>query len=352
MSSQGFFEGDSEYRDRIRREANEKTIENATGKKPSQVFWEGNEDYRNRIEREANEKTIENFSKRKPSQGFWEGNEDYHNRLEREANEKTIENYSREKPSQGFFESNEDYSVRIRKEANETIISNSGSKPKQGLFESNHTYRSRIAHEARVTKSTSNPKKSSRITYSSSDAKKKPFVGILIITILILGISVYLLNKQSSNKQPSPPILNDTPISNVTVSTYDLALKNWLLERSNFRPAITQDCNCDNDLPEIRKRYDNDQPYYTSGDFNKDGHVDFAVILIDKSETNRFNTALLIFNGTAKGIKNRPAFFAKNIGTPVGSILFYTKASSRLLVGPWESTGRLVEPEGERYFLN
>ncbi len=117
---------------------------------PEQGWFESDEDYRNRVAREADERTIQDSTGSAPSQGWFENDDSYRERIAREANESTIEAGTGEAPSQGWFENDEAYNIRVRKEANEEIVkSGTGSSPKQGWFEGNHEYRSRIAHQAR-----------------------------------------------------------------------------------------------------------------------------------------------------------------------------------------------------------
>lgn len=152
-SGQGWFESDEDYRDRVAREADERTIENSTGDAPSQGWFESDESYRERISQEANEHRVEDSTGSAPSQGWFESDSDYRDRIAQEANERTIEASTGTAPKQGWFESDDDYDIRIRKEANEHIIEDdSGSAPKQGWFEGDHDYRSRIAHEARESR--------------------------------------------------------------------------------------------------------------------------------------------------------------------------------------------------------
>ena len=152
-SEQGWFESDDDYRSRIAKEADEHTVEQSTGEKPSQGFFESDESYRDRVSKEANEHRINSSTGSEPSQGLFESDESYRDRIHREANERTIEDSTGEKPAQGWFESDEDYDIRVRKEANEHIIrSGSDESPKQGWFEGDHDYRSRIAHESRLAR--------------------------------------------------------------------------------------------------------------------------------------------------------------------------------------------------------
>ena len=149
-SDQGWFESDEAYQRRLADEADERTIENASGSAPSQGWFESDDSYRDRVSREANEYRIEEATGDAPSQGWFESDNDYRDRIEQEANERTVEDLNGSAPSKGWFESDDDYRVRVRREANESIIENGeGESPRQGWFEGDHAYRSRVAHEAR-----------------------------------------------------------------------------------------------------------------------------------------------------------------------------------------------------------
>jgi len=148
-SKQGWFESDSDYRDRMRREADESRIERQSGDAPSQGWFESDEDYEKRISRESDESTIEKYTDSKPNQGWFENDNDYDNRIELEANEKTIEDATGDSPTQGWFESDSDYNHRIERESDEAIIEReTGDKPSQGWFESDSDYENRISREA------------------------------------------------------------------------------------------------------------------------------------------------------------------------------------------------------------
>ncbi len=155
--TQGFFESEADYKSRVAKEADERTIEESTGESPSQKFFESDESYRDRISRDATEKRITEAGGSAPSQGFFEDVDSYRSRIEREANERTVERASGSVPSPGFFEKRTDYEVRVRKEANEHTLRDSGSSPRQGFFEGDHAYRSRVAHEARETRADQSP---------------------------------------------------------------------------------------------------------------------------------------------------------------------------------------------------
>ena len=147
--SQGIFESDSAYRERIAREADERTIESNTGDEPKQGFFESEDDYRERISEEADESVIEAITDDAPKQGFFENDDHYRDRISLEADESTIEDATGDAPKQGFFENDDDYRERVSEEADESIIEKAtGDAPSQGFFESDDSYRERIAEEA------------------------------------------------------------------------------------------------------------------------------------------------------------------------------------------------------------
>jgi hypothetical protein len=62
--TKGWFESDEDYRNRVAREADERTIEDSTGSAPSRGWFESGEDYRNRVAREADEPTFKGYWRR------------------------------------------------------------------------------------------------------------------------------------------------------------------------------------------------------------------------------------------------------------------------------------------------
>jgi hypothetical protein len=147
--SKGFFESDDEYKARVAKEADERTIENSTEEASSKGWFESDDSYRSRISREATERRIEDASGSAPSRSFFENGDEYRSRIEREANESTVAKGTGSAPKQGIFETSKEYEVRVRRESNEQTLRDAGSKPSKGWFEGDHEYRSRIAHEAR-----------------------------------------------------------------------------------------------------------------------------------------------------------------------------------------------------------
>ena len=154
---QGWFESDDDYRQRVAEEANERTIESATGAAPKQGWFESHDAYAERIASEAHERIIEQSTGSAPTQGWFEDDLGYRERIRHEADARIVEDATGSSPNQGWFESEVDYDSRLRREANEHIVGRgTGSLPRQGWFEGDHDYRSRIAHEAREIRAGAN----------------------------------------------------------------------------------------------------------------------------------------------------------------------------------------------------
>jgi hypothetical protein len=87
-------------------------------------------------------------------------------------------------------------------------------------------------------------------------------------------------------------------------------------------------------------------PYYAFGDFNKDSQLDFAVIVVNNSDKDRYGLA--VFNGPFhSGEVNSPAFFDN--GLQKGDALFLKE---KLIVGPYQSDNIFfLVPKGAKYEL-
>ena len=131
----------------------------------------------------------------------------------------------------------------------------------------------------------------------------------------------------------------------------------WLNNHQGYRLANDADCVCDEDLRNIRRRYGGAwkpvpgyQPYVTSGDFNGDGQVDFAVVVLNQSKGKRQFT-LLVFNGPFESSEGAPAFVDSDLDLK-GSGLFYgppRPTPYRLVIGRFESEGTTLLPHGATY---
>jgi len=84
-----------------------------------------------------------------------------------------------------------------------------------------------------------------------------------------------------------------------------------------------------------------------SGDFNGDGQVDFAVVVLNQSKGKRQFT-LLVFNGPFVSSEVAPAFVDSDLDLK-GSGLFYgppRPTPYRLAIGRFESEGTTLLPHG------
>ncbi len=132
----------------------------------------------------------------------------------------------------------------------------------------------------------------------------------------------------------------------------------WISEHPGYRLADDRDCACDEDIQTMRagsggvwKPVPDYHPYVASGDFNGDGIVDFAVVVISTRKERDFT--LLVFNGPTDVHHPDPAFIYQHRDlTRTG--LFYGPPRPkpyRLLIGPFESEGLVLKPRGKTYRL-
>ncbi len=150
----------------------------------------------------------------------------------------------------------------------------------------------------------------------------------------------------------------------VTIPTYiaekyKTYLEAWLSGHPTYRIAVETDCiSCAKSIKHLRiqnygdwKALPNYQPYYTVGDFNSDSVDDFAIAVIDEHKANK-KFLILVFNGPFKASSlTEPAFVSEPLDLS-NSGMFYDGPRPkpwRLLVGPFESEGRLLIPQGKTY---
>ena len=89
-------------------------------------------------------------------------------------------------------------------------------------------------------------------------------------------------------------------------------------------------------------------PYYSAGDFNCDGHQDFAVVLAHKANPKR--RWVVVFNGPFSAKKKSPAFVSSKYS---GELFFGPPRPKpwRLVIGPFNTEGAVFEPQGASYVL-
>jgi hypothetical protein len=144
----------------------------------------------------------------------------------------------------------------------------------------------------------------------------------------------------------------------VLSSNHERVLEAWLGGHAGYRVATDVDCRCDENLEHTRvtsagvwRAIPDYHPYTLTGDFNGDGVLDFAVVVIDRSKTTS-NFTLLIFNGPFAGNPVAPPAFMKGDLDLRGQGLAYGPPRPkpyRLVLGPFESEGWIFRPSGRTY---
>lgn len=133
----------------------------------------------------------------------------------------------------------------------------------------------------------------------------------------------------------------------------------WLKTHQGYRLAEDKDCGCDDDVRATRTQSDgiwkaipDYHPYWVSGDFNGDTVVDLAAVVVNTKAAHDF--WLLVFNGPLDSNHAVPAFtWTHQDLTHTG--LFYGPPRPkpyRLVIGPFESEGMILEPHRNTYRLH
>ena len=131
-------------------------------------------------------------------------------------------------------------------------------------------------------------------------------------------------------------------------------LSGWLAKHPDLRPARNDECDCDDDIRNMRQEgsfgrpIPNYEPYVLVGDFNGKGRQDFAVILVSSTGKNSPSGVLAIFNGPFLSADQSPDF-VENEGAITHRALFQTQQERYLLIGPFESEGCVYLPAGKGY---
>jgi hypothetical protein len=128
-------------------------------------------------------------------------------------------------------------------------------------------------------------------------------------------------------------------------------LESWLQSKPRLRLAIEKDCLNREGLAASRAEYGPDyQPYYSVGDFNRDGQQDFAVALINGQNPSR-KFAIAIFNGPFNQKRpSLPAFFAEGMDLSEGGLVVLS--GGRLVAGVFQSDNCVVlRPRGRTYVM-
>lgn len=126
----------------------------------------------------------------------------------------------------------------------------------------------------------------------------------------------------------------------------------WLADHPSHRLASDVDCQCSEQLRQIRELDPGYQPYYVRGDFNRDGFEDLAVVVLDATVRKSqpvypFPFELLIFNGPLVASAHpKPAFVRTGLQLQGQTVLF---DRTGLDVGEQGKDGVTVEPAGATY---
>ena len=135
-------------------------------------------------------------------------------------------------------------------------------------------------------------------------------------------------------------------------------LKNWLARHSEYRQGTDEDCDCADDIKQMRAGsggvwapVPDYHPYIATGDFNGDGVEDFAVVLVDRTKREK-NFALVVFNGPFRSETQSPAFMQSSMDLKYFGLFYGPPRPKpyRLLLGRFESdSGTLLIPHGRAY---
>jgi len=157
-------------------------------------------------------------------------------------------------------------------------------------------------------------------------------------------------------EMPKP---NGTPYVKIKLPVYlrpehKPVLERWLKEKRYLRLATESDCADKEGLEIWRKDWGKDfNPYYSIGDFNRDGKNDFAVLLVDLKKGEEHGFAIAIFNAPF-GNKKAPNYFEGGyIDLGRCYIVYNQMAKRRLYLGVFESDFYCVTfyPKGLGYYF-
>jgi hypothetical protein len=135
-------------------------------------------------------------------------------------------------------------------------------------------------------------------------------------------------------------------------------ISEWIRAHPAYRIATDSDCDCAEDIQQMKAGYGGEwkpvpdyHPYIATGDFNSDGVGDFAVVVIDRSKTNK-NFSLLVFNGPFGATPTSPAFVESDLDLRYQGLSFGPPRPKpyRLVVGPFESDNTwILVPKAHTY---
>jgi hypothetical protein len=134
----------------------------------------------------------------------------------------------------------------------------------------------------------------------------------------------------------------------------------WLTAHSGFRVATAADCACSEDIAQMRNGFGGRwkpvrdyAPYVATGDFNGDGQLDFAIVVVDVSRPREHSFVLMVFNGPSQSAIKPPTFTQRDLDMRGKGLFFGAPRPQphRLVVGAFESEGAILQPVGSSYRL-
>jgi hypothetical protein len=130
-------------------------------------------------------------------------------------------------------------------------------------------------------------------------------------------------------------------------------LDSWLLRNPLFRLATENDCDCSDDIRDMREYggwgtpIPDYQPYVLTGDFRRNRRSDFAVIVTRIDGSYNGQSSILIFDGPfRKGSNPR---YVGGVGSLKQTALFASKSGGVPIYGHFESEGCLYKPTPKSY---
>jgi hypothetical protein len=134
----------------------------------------------------------------------------------------------------------------------------------------------------------------------------------------------------------------------------------WLARHPDFRVATDADCDCAEDIQQMKTGYGGGwpavsdyHPYIATGDFNSDGVRDFAAVVVDRSKSAQ-NFVLLVFNGPFNSHAAVPAFVEPGLDLRYQGLSFGPPRPKpyRLVMGFFESDNTaILVPRGRTHKL-
>ena len=165
-----------------------------------------------------------------------------------------------------------------------------------------------------------------------------------MVALFVAGLAGCSLFPHMKPQVAALPLLNDAEKQR---------LSDWLDDHPEMRVPSEAECACSDQIARLRKSgawskgNPDYHPYVTVADLNGDGVEDFAVMLAENGVSSEPGV-LVIFNGPFGRSGGEPALVHRRLPL-VRYALFLTMENHRLLVGPFESEGCILQPKGATY---